>query len=286
MTVERSASVVVVSGHEEGPVLPSTIQELRASRVELSTGTRLKRGVFGNQVEAQPDVVVNGPVGSTGPVLVQAGRTSSFFGGGIVAGGRCSLSGPIEAGLPVRVTGDVCAREISLEGALVVGNVLGSSIRIASSVVLGHVTSTNETLLSDSIVTSFHSGSLAVQGEVFLLDFSGTVQRTIRIDGSLFTLARSRLRGVAQGDERFVLDALTEEDLEREPSSERGSIGAHRRLLSLPRKDLLRENAALLQRVALPGLSGRLRGLEQRDPVAERLPRKLWQLIRRESAGS
>lgn len=286
MTISRAAGIKVVSGKEEGPILPDTVQELATLSVELEPGVELKRGVFANELVTRGvPFKVAGPICCTTSARFElAGSGDGTVIGGIACGKSLSVH-PAGGDSLLRVVGDVTASRVAIRRGVVYGNVLAETAYLEDTIVLGQVACLQRLELKRCVVNAFHSGEARIVDDSLLLTFAATARKTVEFEGSLWSLALvplNELKGGGLDRHRDKIIALTAEDIHETSGTDGGlTIDPFDRVMDLE-ESAAADNCRMIARLTASRFEDRVRLPDhaQSDVVnGELLESSLWAIL-------
>jgi hypothetical protein len=189
MSERRDGDRIVVSGYSAGSHFPRT-QAATQYRLELDGLSKegafhVDGAVYGRDLRLRGPGAVLGPILGRGDVALEnhSGQVQRLMAGlhangNVVARSRGaplgSLLGRGLAGADYVIRGDVVAEHVSLENAVVFGNVRGRRVRLTACLVLGQVLATEEAVVSASTLFAYETPSIRFEGPCCALHALGS----------------------------------------------------------------------------------------------------------------
>lgn len=188
--IERTRAVVEADERYDGRIFPAERAELNRP-VRVRSGATVEGDIYGDTVEIDDDVAVEGSVMAAEAVELAGGRVEGELGtpGKVVATGS-------------HVEGTVTGKRVRLTDCVVRGNVVGSDVILENCVVLGIATSDRNLTVENSLCYTFRS-----HGDTTLENATVVLPQALA-DGPLTFETPVRVAGLGQLDVADDGDAL------------------------------------------------------------------------------
>ncbi|MEX0321481.1 MAG: hypothetical protein AB3N63_04940 [Puniceicoccaceae bacterium] len=170
--------------------LPENIKDLGRFSVSMESGSRIRGGVLCSDLNCKEGPFqIDGAIYASGSIDMVNGREASLIGGPVSAGRSILTRMAPYCESPVRIVGDVGAKRISLEGAVVFGNVSGEDVYLKNSIVFGFAHSASKLRLEDSAAFTFLGNEVEIHGKTGVMHALAAAKRKIEKAGDLYLLS-------------------------------------------------------------------------------------------------
>lgn len=212
-----STEIILQDNIVKGAILPQKIAELTRN-VIFNGNTEVEGAVFGHRIEIRGgDVVIKGAVFAQ----------KEFYVSGEVKGDVMLLKSLGSAGTVVSRSvkcqpmfcSDINAKTVELRNAYVAGSIYADEVNLDNCIVIGGVFATQEATINESIVGTFNTPRITLQGTVqLLLPSAFTIEPPVTGPNTrLFNLALADLGALFRGTKedaqsgRIPMDLTTDE---------------------------------------------------------------------------
>ncbi|MDE7414524.1 MAG: hypothetical protein K2N05_12165 [Muribaculaceae bacterium] len=197
-----ATEIILKDNLVRGAILPQKISELTRN-VIFDGNTEVEGAVFGNTIQFRGgDVVVKGAVFAQKEFYI-----SSDVKGEIMLMKAVGSAGSVTAraaGCRPMFCSDINGKSVSLHNAYVAGSIYADEINLENCVVIGGVFATQEAVISNSIVGTFNTPRVTLEGTVqLLLPSAFTIEPPITAPGTrLFNLSLADLGSMFKGNKQ------------------------------------------------------------------------------------
>lgn len=200
-----------------GAILPQKIAELTRNII-FESNVLVEGAVYAHRIEVrQGDVEVRGAVFAQSELYVAGDCTGPVMFDKAVASANSVVSRA--AGCELSFFSDVNAKSVTLRNAYVAGSIYADDVTLENCVVIGGVFATQDAVISNSIVGTFNSPRIKIEGIVqLLLPSAFSIEPIEAAPGArLYNLALADLGAMFRGAEqdptsgRIPMDLRTDE---------------------------------------------------------------------------
>lgn len=178
---DRDSYGITVDGEYKRPILPEKIADIGRYSVTVNPGGTVQGGVLCSDIDVKGGpFAIQGSVMALGSFMIRCDADGSVD-GPTAAGKSLLLESQGTGDTAVRFIGDVSASRVSLDNAVVYGNVFGTSLRLKNSIVLGTVFSDNTLELENVLCLTFLGEEVKLGKNTVVLGCSASSNRTLEV---------------------------------------------------------------------------------------------------------
>lgn len=197
-----TAEIILKDNLVRGSILPQKIAELNRNII-LEQNVAVEGAIFGKRVEVRGgDIEVEGAIFAQNEfyISIDAKGTSVFK---KCVGSADTISSRAANAKPIFCC-DINAKTVALKNAYVAGSIYADEITLENCVVIGGVFATQEASISNSIVGTFNTPRVKLDGTIYLLLPSAFTieQPDITPTTRLFNLSLADLGALFKGNEQ------------------------------------------------------------------------------------